>query len=119
MRFILTISSVKRKGHARFSQGNLLHLPLSTENVSAEYSEVHARGEMEETSTHNKRGCAILTKKVVPKNPGTYLKLRPKNLGTRNARLSFYVRKFTTQIRRPCHQLHIWALLILSKDSTI
>ena len=32
------------------------------------------------TSTHNKRGCAILTKKVTPKNPGTYLKLRPKNL---------------------------------------
>ena len=31
------------------------------------------------TSTHNKRGCAILTKKVTPKNPGTYLKLRPKN----------------------------------------
>ena len=26
------------------------------------------------TSTHNKRGCAILTIKVVPKNPGTYLK---------------------------------------------
>ena len=42
------------------------------------------------TSTHNKRGCAILTKKVVPKNPGNYLKLRPKNPGTRNARLSFY-----------------------------
>ena len=41
------------------------------------------------TSTHNKRGCAILTRKVVPKNPGTYLKLRPKNPGTRNARLSF------------------------------
>ena len=31
------------------------------------------------TSTHNKWGCAILTKKVTPKNPGTYLKLRPKN----------------------------------------
>ena len=31
------------------------------------------------TSTHNKRGCAILTKKVVPKNPATYLKLRLKN----------------------------------------
>ena len=30
------------------------------------------------TSTHNKRGCAILTRKVVPKNLGTYLKLRPK-----------------------------------------
>ena len=39
------------------------------------------------TSTHNKRGCAILTKNVAPKNPGTYLKLRPKNPGTRNARL--------------------------------
>ena len=33
------------------------------------------------TSTHNKRGCAILTAKVAPKNPGTYLKLRPKNPG--------------------------------------
>ena len=52
------------------------------------------------TSTHNKRGCAILTKKVAPKNPGTYLKLRPKNPGTRNARLSVYMRKLTTQIRK-------------------
>ena len=52
------------------------------------------------TSTHNKRGCAVLTKKVVPKNPGNYLKLRPKNPGTGNARLSFYMRKFTTQIRK-------------------
>ena len=52
------------------------------------------------TSTHNKSGCAILTRKVVPKNPGTYLKLRPKNPGTQNARLSFKVRKFTTQIRK-------------------
>ena len=33
------------------------------------------------TSVHNKRGCAILTRK--------YLKLRPKNPGARNARLSF------------------------------
>ena len=33
------------------------------------------------TSTHNKRGCAIVTNKVAPKNPGTYLKLRPKNPG--------------------------------------
>ena len=41
------------------------------------------------TSIHNKRGCAIFTKKVVPKN-----------LGNRNARLSFYVRKFTTQTRK-------------------
>ena len=41
------------------------------------------------TSTHNKRGCAILTRKVVPKIPRTYLKLRPKNPGTPNARLSF------------------------------
>ena len=39
------------------------------------------------TSTHNKRGSAILTKNVVPKNPGNYLKLRPKNPGTRKARL--------------------------------
>ena len=38
------------------------------------------------TSTHT---LAILTKKVVPKNPGTG-----------NARLSFYVRKFTTQMGR-------------------
>ena len=30
------------------------------------------------TSTHNKRGCAILTRKVAPNNPGTYLELRPK-----------------------------------------
>ena len=63
------------------------------------------------TSTHNKRGCAILTKKVAPRDPGTYLKLRPKNLktylklrrknpGTRNAMLSFYMRKLTTQIRK-------------------
>ena len=63
------------------------------------------------TSTHNKWGCAILTKKVVPKNlgtylklrpktPGTYLKLRPKNPGTQNARLSFYMRKHTTHIRK-------------------
>ena len=51
------------------------------------------------TSTHNKRGCAILTKKVASKNPGAYLKLRPKNPETRNARLSFYMRKLTTQIR--------------------
>ena len=61
------------------------------------------------TSTHNKRGCAILTKKVAPKNPGTYLKLRLKNPGThlnlrpktprtRNARLSFYMRKLATLI---------------------
>ena len=34
------------------------------------------------SSINNKRGCAILTPKVVPKNPGTYLKLRPKNQGT-------------------------------------
>ena len=33
-------------------------------------------------STHNKWGCAILTRKVVPKNLETYLKLRPKNPGT-------------------------------------
>ena len=74
------------------------------------------------TSTHNKRGCAILTKEVAPKNPGTYLKLRPKNPGTylklrpkslgtdlklrpknpgtRNTRLSVYMRKLTTQIRK-------------------
>ena len=63
------------------------------------------------TSTHNKRRCPILTKKVAPKNPGTYLKLRsknpgtyqnltPKNPGTQNARLSFYMRKLTTQIRK-------------------
>ena len=52
------------------------------------------------TSTHNKQGCAILTKKVVPKNPGNYLKLRPKNPRTRNARLFFYMRKFTSQIRK-------------------
>ena len=31
-----------------------------------------------ETSTHNKRGCAIFTRKVVAENPGTYLKLIPK-----------------------------------------
>ena len=42
----------------------------------------------------------VFTKKVVPKNPGNYLKLRPKNPGTRNARLSFYMRKLTTQIRK-------------------
>ena len=41
------------------------------------------------TSTHNKRGCAILTRKVVLKNLGTYLKLRPKNPRTQNTRLSF------------------------------
>ena len=63
------------------------------------------------TSTHNKWGCAILTKKVAPRNPGTYLKLRPKspktylklrpkNPGTRNARLSVCMRKLTTQIRK-------------------
>ena len=34
------------------------------------------------TSTHNKQGCAILTAKVAPKNPGTYQKLRLKNLET-------------------------------------
>ena len=39
--------------------------------------------------THNKWGCAILTKIVVPKNPGTYLKLRPKKSGNLSARLSF------------------------------
>ena len=66
---------------------------------------------LSKTSTLNKRGCAILTKKVAPKNPGTYLKLRPKNPepylklrpknpGTRNATLSFYMRKLTTQIRK-------------------
>ena len=52
------------------------------------------------TSIHSKRGFAILTLKVVPKNPGTYLKLRPKNPGTRNTRLFFLVRKLTTQIRK-------------------
>ena len=52
------------------------------------------------TSTHNKRGCAILTKKVAPKSLGTYLKLRPKNPGTWNAKLSHYMRKLTTQIRK-------------------
>ena len=51
------------------------------------------------TSTRNKRGCAILTKKVVPQNPGTYLKLRTKNPGTPNARLSVYMRKLATQIK--------------------
>ena len=50
------------------------------------------------TSTHNKRGCTILTKKVAPKNPGTYLKLRLKTPRTRNARLSFYMRKLATLI---------------------
>ena len=40
------------------------------------------RGEGE-TSTHNKWGCAILTRKLVPKNLKTqYLTLTPKNLGT-------------------------------------
>ena len=53
------------------------------------------------TSSRNKWGCAILTKKVTPKNPGTCLKLRPKNPGIRNARLSVYMRKLTTQIRKP------------------
>ena len=44
----------------------------------------------EVTSALNKPGCSILTKTVVvPKNPGTHLKLRPKNPGTRNASLSF------------------------------
>ena len=38
--------------------------------------------------------------KVVPQNVGTYLKLTPKNLGTQNARLSFWVKKFTTQIKK-------------------
>ena len=32
------------------------------------------------TSTHNKQGCAILTWKVEPKNPVTYVKLTPKIL---------------------------------------
>ena len=41
------------------------------------------------TTTHNKWGCAILTRKVVPRNLRTYLKLTPKNLGTQNATLSF------------------------------
>ena len=36
-----------------------------------------------------KRGCAILTRKLVPKNLGTYLKLAPKSPGTQNVRLSF------------------------------
>ena len=31
------------------------------------------------TSTHNKRGCVILIRKVVPKSMGTYPKLRLKN----------------------------------------
>ena len=52
------------------------------------------------TSIHNKRRCAILTKKVATKNLGTYLKLRQKNPGTRNAKLSVYMRKLTTQIRK-------------------
>ena len=38
--------------------------------------------------------------KLIPKNPETYLKLRPKNPGNRNATLSFYMRKLTTQIRK-------------------
>ena len=53
------------------------------------------------TSTHNKWGCAILTRIVVPKNLRTYLKLTFKNLGTQNARLSFWVRKSTFQISTP------------------
>ena len=51
-------------------------------------------------STHDQWGCAILTKKVAPKNPGTYLKLRPKNPGARNATRSFCMRKLTAQIRK-------------------
>ena len=43
-------------------------------------NESQSRGGGGLTCTHNKRGCAILTRKVTPKNPGTYLKLRPKNL---------------------------------------
>ena len=61
------------------------------------------------TSIHNKRGCATLTSKTVPKNPGTYQTLRPKNPGTyptlrpkspgtRSTSLSSRVRKLTTQI---------------------
>ena len=77
-----------------------------------------SRGEGGVTFTQNKRGCAILTKKVVPKNPGTYLKLRPKNPGTRNAVLSFYVKKCTTQSRKSLISTpHL--SVILSKNSTI
>ena len=45
-------------------------------------------------------GVCHFDKKSSIKNLGTYLKLRPKNLGTQNARLSFFVRKFATQIRK-------------------
>ena len=40
------------------------------------------------TSTHNKRMCHF-DQKSSTENPGTYLQLRPKNPGIRNARLSF------------------------------
>ena len=52
------------------------------------------------TSIRNKRWCAILTSKVVPKIPGIYLKLRPKNPRTRNIRLFILVNKLITQIRK-------------------
>ena len=45
-------------------------------------------------------GVCHFDQKVVHKNPGTHLKLRPKNPGIQNARLSFYMRKFTTEIRK-------------------
>ena len=41
-----------------------------------------------------------MTSKVVPKNPGTCLKLRPKNPGPQNSRLFFSVRKLTIKKRK-------------------
>ena len=63
--------------------------PTNLNKVVGDKSQVLGGGGRGLTSSHNKWGCAILIKKLIPKNPGTYLKLRPKNPGTRNARLSF------------------------------
>ena len=46
------------------------------------------------------RGVPFWPKVVVPWNVGTYLKLTPKNLGTQNARLSFWVKNVTNQIKK-------------------
>ena len=67
--------------YSNISKNLALHGPrtiVTEENSDFVYCQSRGGGGRV-TSTHNKRGCAILTAKVASKNPGTYLKLRPKN----------------------------------------
>ena len=55
-----------------------IHINLICFDRNFDHPHINVLGMGEGASTHNKRGCAILTRKVIPKNPGTHLKLRPK-----------------------------------------